>query len=145
MREATSATHFFVPSPKRGVPRYEERLLQSLVGIFNKERRERRRDILFLTTLLLCLNLVEERTAKVLHISSKIDYCDFCARTKDSLRRNQTTLNRIRQAGSSCEAEQKIEKEIGTLNDKLKKSYEFYTATTKKCKSEWRDIQLLAT
>ena len=81
----------------------------------------------------------------------KLDYCDYCAKTKEELHRNQTTLNRIRQTGSADEKEQKkVEATIARLtsdsvmhHDNARKSHDYYTATKKRCKEEWTEIESL--
>ena len=80
-----------------------------------------------------------------------LDYCDYCAKKKEELRRNHTILNRIRQTGSAEEEEQKrIESEIVTLTSELeahcqnaKKSHDYYNETKKRCKEEWKEIMAL--
>ena len=78
----------------------------------------------------------------------KSDYCDFCARKSEEINRQRTTLNRIRQSGSSSEEDQKaIEEEIKRLDDLHKKheadatlSLEHYHEVTKRCQTQWRKI-----
>ena len=52
----------------------------------------------------------------------KSDYCDFCAEKNEEIRRQQTTLNRIRQSGNASEEEQQIiESDIAEVQDNLQK------------------------
>ncbi len=96
--------------------------------------------------LLLGIHMAEERTTKVF-----LDYCDYCAIRKESLRRNQTTLNRIRQTGSTLLEEQlSIEAEMAKIQSELevhrcnaRKSHEYYFSAKKRCGAEWKDIQML--
>ena len=152
--DSSSATHFFLPkfrtiqTPKKGVANYQERLLQSLVGVFNQTQNERQRDTI--SNYSASTWLKKERPKHSIY-PHKLDYCDYCAKKKEMLRRNQTTLNRIRQTRSASEEEQrKIEGEIFSLTSELKfhlenarKSHDYYIETTGRCKKDFNDIQLL--
>ena len=82
---------------------------------------------------------------------NSLDYCDYCAKKKEELRRNHTILNRIQQTGSAEEEEQKkIESEIATIASELeahrqnaKKSHDYYNQTKKRCQEEWKEIMSL--
>ena len=148
--DSSSATHYFLPkfrtiqTPKKGVANYEERVQQSVVGVFNEYQQEKEQQ----TISNYCAStwLKSERPKYSIY-PHQLDYCDFCAK-KEELRRNQTTLNRIRQTGSADEEEQKkMEAEISSINSRLeahrqsaKKSHDYYLETKKRCTQQWTDI-----
>ena len=76
--DSSSATHFFLPNfrtiqtAKKDVARYEERVLQSLVGVFNKLQREKQGDTI--SNYSASTWLKRERPK----YSHKLDYCDYC-------------------------------------------------------------------
>ena len=91
-----------------------KRVLKSLVGVFNQTK------IKTISNYSASTWLKKERPKHSIY-PQKLDHCDYCAKKKEMLRRNQTTLNRIRQTGSASEEEQKkIEGEIFSLTSELK-------------------------
>ena len=118
----------------------------NLYLVFLIKPRQKNKEKQYLTTL-----LAKSERPKHSIYRHKLDYCDFCAKKKENLRRNQTTLNRIRQTGSADSEEQKtIEAEIAALTEKLekhcenaKKSHDYYTEAKDRCKREWKEIESL--
>ena len=154
--DSHSSTHYFLPKfttirmPSQGVTNYDEKMASSLVGEFNRLQRENERSV--------CSDgsawnwLKQDRPKHVLY-PHKSDYCDFCARKHEEIRRQQTTLNRIRQSGSAeVETQKRIEENIAELQELLKKhkqeaakSLAQYQDMTSRCQSQWKDIMLLET
>ena len=132
-------------TPKKGVRNYEERVQQSSVGAFNQVQTEKQRETI--SNFSASTWLKSERPKHSIY-PHKLDYCDFCAKKKEKLRRNQTTLNRIRQTGSADGEEQKrIEAEITALTEELekhredaKKSHEYYIETKNRCETSGKKL-----
>ena len=135
-------------TPKKGVPNCEERVQQSIVGVFNQAETEKQRETI--SNYSASTWLKSERPKHSIY-PHKLDYCDFCAKKKEELRRNQTTLNPICQTGSADREEQKkIESEIRALTVELerhhedaKKSRDYYIETKNRCSKEWKEIESL--
>lgn len=96
--DSTLATHFFLPKfrtvqmPKKGVPNYEERVQQSIVGVFNQAQTEKQRETISdysTSTWLKC-----ERPKHSTYPQKSWLLQLLCQ--KEELLRNQTTLNHIR-------------------------------------------------
>lgn len=120
--DSSFATHFFLPkfrtiqTPKKGVAKYEERNQQSVVGVFNQYQMEKGQTTI--SNYSASTWLKSERPKHSIY-PHQLDYCDFCAK-KEDIRRNQTTLNRIRQTGLADEDEQKkIKAEIDRITTEL--------------------------
>ena len=145
--DSSSATHYFLPkfrtiqTPKKRVRHYQERVETSVVGVFNAVQTEANRGT--------CSNGSASawlRRPKVAIYPHQADYCDTCARIKESVNGMQTTLKRKRQTGSATEEEQKqIEANISSAEGQLAthrqyaaKSREFYTEMTIRCKEQWQ-------
>ena len=77
--DSTSATHFFLPkfrtiqTPKKGVSSYDERVQQSLVGVFNQAQMENERQTL--SNYSASTWLKSERPKHSIYPHS-LDYCD---------------------------------------------------------------------
>ena len=129
---------------------YLQRVQQSLVGVFNRAQTEKQRETM--SNYSASTWLKSERPKHSIY-PHKLDYCDVCAKKKEELQRNQTTLNRIHQTGSADREEQrKIESEISALTVELerhcedaKKSHDYYieTKNTCRCNNEWKEIESL--
>ena len=128
--------------PSSGAKNYDEKMTSSLVGEFNRTQRERGRGG--------CSdgpawNWLKQDKPKYSLYPHKSDYCDFCAQTNEEINRQRTTLNRIRQTGSSSEEDQKaIEEEIKSIEDIHKTeatlSLQHYHEATQRCSAEWKKI-----
>ena len=105
-----------MPSP--GVPHFAEKVATSLVGEFNRTQRE--------SGKMECSNgstwnWLKQGQPKHAIYPHKFDDYDFCAAKNETLSRQRTTLNRIRQSGSaSMEEQQAIESTISDLQEDLK-------------------------
>ena len=152
--DSYGATHYFLPKfttmrmPSDGVLHYNEKMATSVVGEFNRTQRE--------SGKMECSNgsawnwLKQDRPKHALY-PHKSDYCDFCAEKHESINRQQTTLNRIRQSGNASEEEQQvIESAIADLQEDLKqhkleasRSLDNYHEMTKRCKMQWDQITSL--
>ena len=101
--------------PSKGATNYEEKMSSSLVGEFNRTQQEKGRGGCSDGS---AWNWLKQDRPKYALYPHKSDYCDFCAHKHEEIHCQQTTLNRIRQTGSSSEENQKvIEEEIERLED----------------------------
>ena len=148
------ATHYFLPKfttmrmPSHGVLHYDEKMATSFVGEFNRTQRE--------SGKMECSNgsawnwLKQDRPKHALY-PHESDYCDFCAEKNEEIKRQQTTLNRIRQSGNASEEEQQvIESDIAEVQDNLQKhkveatrSLENYHKMSQRCENQWKEIESL--
>jgi len=149
--DSASATHYLLPkfrtiqTPKKGVCRYDERVMQSLVGEFNRVQNENGRQTI--SNYSGSEWLKHERPKHAIYPHKK-DYCDTCAKIKLAIQSKQMSLTRMREAGSSSEAKQRqLESEVAALQLELEthrehalKSHEYYTEATAKCKQKWKEI-----
>lgn len=152
--DSSSATHFFLPKfstiqiPKHGVPRYEQRVKESLVGEFNRVQKEN--EMPTISNYSGSTWLKKERPKHSVY-PHKLDYCDTCASLNEKIRAQQTTLNRIRQFGSTEEEDQtsletsnaSLNKELEVHKDEAQRSHKYYTDVTKQCKEHWEEITRL--
>ena len=153
--DSSSATHFFLPkfktiqTPKAGVHHFQERLEESVVGIFNQLQVEAGEAT--------CSNgsastwLRAERP-KLKIYPHQADFCDTCARLKQELNGVQTSLKRKRQSGSATESEQKqLEQSISKLEETLtvhkahaNNAREYYNKMVTRCQEQWKEVHLSA-
>ena len=122
--DSHGVTHFFLSKfttirmPSRGAKNYDEKMKSSLVGEFNHTQKERGRGGCSDGST---WNWLKQDKPKYSLYPHKSDYCDFCAQRNEEINQQRTTLNRIRQTGSSSEEYQKAIEEIKILEDILKK------------------------
>lgn len=152
--DSTSSTHYFLPifktiqMPKKGVHHYNQRIEESVVGVFNRVQGERGRGTCSNGSVSAWLKAERPKLSIYPH---KADYCDTCARLKETISGIQTSLKRKRHTGSVEEEEQrKLESDIRTTEDTLAmhkeqaaKSRDFYNEMTARCKQQWAKIQEL--
>ena len=109
--DCTGPTFYFLPKlsmiqmPKAGVGNYENQMLRSLVGEFNRLQSEAGKDGCSNAS---SHNWLKKHRPKHAICPHQEDYCDTCAEIKGSISSQQTTINRKKQSG-------------GTLPDELKK------------------------
>ena len=147
-------THYFSPkfttiqTPKKGAKNFEQRVLTSIVGEFNRAQVDQERGT--------CSNysastwLKKHRPKHGIYPHKK-DYCDTCAQLKADMKAKQTALNRIRQSGSATEHEQKeLEASISTLENQLEEhksealsSQQNFNEAVSRCSQEWKIIEEL--
>ena len=97
--------------------KYDERMLQSLVGEFNCVQNENGRQTI--SNYSGSEWLKHERPKHAIYPHKK-DYCDTCDKIKLAIQSKQTSLTRMREAGSSSEAKQKqLESEVAALQLEL--------------------------
>ena len=88
---------------------------------------------------------------KVAICPHKLDYCDTCAKFNEDIHANQTTLNRLKQTGSSSEEELKsLESDIQELQSArevhkqtAQNSHKYHLDMVKRCSTQWEQIQEL--
>lgn len=137
-----------VQMPKKNVANYEEKLRRSVVGEFNQCQREAGKGVCSNGS---ASNWLRKHRPKVSICPHKLDYCDACARLKERMRASQTTLNRLKQTGSSTPEElQSLESQIQMTQQELEehkqeaaKSHKYYKEMVERCSKQWKTIQNL--
>ena len=135
-----------IESPKKNVANYDVRLQRSVVGECNRAQRVLGKEGCSNGSV---HNWLHKHRPKVAICPPKQDYCDTCAKYNTDIHAQRTTLNQIRQSGTASVMEQqRIETEIKALEElledhrsKVKKSYEYYLDTTKRCKEAMQRIE----
>ena len=89
--------------PSLVLPRFEQRLRESLLGEFNRCQEEVGKPKI--SNYSASTWLKKERPKHSIY-PHKLDYCDTCAKLSEKIRASQTTLNRIRQVGSADREDQ---------------------------------------
>ena len=116
---------YFIPkfatiqSPKPTVSHYEERVGRSVVGEFNRVQREQGKQECSNGS---SHNWLKADRPKLAICPHQEDYCDTCAKSKETIPRKQTTLNRLRQAAASAPEDlARLEDEIRSCQANLAK------------------------
>ena len=105
-----------------------------MVGVFNQAQTEKNRDTI--SNYSASTWLKSERPKHSIY-PHKLDYC---AKTKEELHCNPTTLNKEEQKEVEATIA-KLTSELEMHHENAKKSHDYYTATKKRCKEEWTEIK----
>lgn len=137
-----------IQSPKKNVSNYQERLERSVVGEFCRAQVAMGKNSCSNGS---ASNWLRKHRPKVATSPRQKDYRDTCAGYNVRIQSKQTTLNHIRQTGSSSALEQQqLQEEMKTLRDSLEdhrkkaqRSHEDYISLTERCKKEMEKINTL--
>lgn len=139
-----------IQTPKPGCPNYEGRLTRSVVGEFNRARRDAGKTECSNGSSHNWLRKYRPKHAICPH---KEDYCDVCASRKEAIHAKQTALNRLKQAAASEPDElRKLEDELKAIRQSLEMhrqeaqaGHEYFLEVTRKCTEDWKKIEGLET
>ena len=152
--DSRNPTHYFLPkfttisAPKQEAHNYDSRLATSLVGEFNRIQVEDGSSTISKFSATTWLKSERPKHAIYPH---KADYCDYCAKTKASIKEKQTTINRKLQSGNvdAVEVEelnkekQSLESNLQEHKDIARESLEYYKEMKEKCCEQWKEITTL--
>ena len=139
-----------IQTPKPESPNYEQRLRSSVVNEFNRSQREAGKQGCSNGSSANWLKLERPKHAICPH---QEDYCDTCAKAKETIRGKQTTLNRLKQAAASTPEDLfALEDEIQSCQatqakhrEEACESHAYFMECTKKCSTQWKRITELET
>ena len=149
--DSSGPTHYFIPkfttiqTPKPSLPNFEERKRRSVVGEFNRVQLESGKGE---SSNGSSHNWLKTYRPKVAICPHQEDYCDTCAKKKEAIRAKQTTLNRLKAAAATEEAEIKqLDDEVTSLQQTLEDhrqeaqgAHEYFIDVTKRCENDWKKI-----
>ena len=133
-----------IQTPKKDVNNFQDRCKRSVVYEFTRAQEERGKSGISNGTASNWLKKYRPKVAIRLH---KLDYCDTCAKKNEEIHAKQTTINRMKQTGTSSVDIQALEEEITGLRASLEehkqtatKSHQYHK---ERCEKQWKEITKL--
>lgn len=152
--DSSGPTSYFLPNfttiqtPKKNVSNFPERCNRSVVFEFNRAQQESGKTGCSNGT---AHNWLKKHRPKVAICPHKLDYCDTCAKKNELIHAKQTTINRLKQTGtSSSDVVQSLEQEVASIRASLEehkeiatKSHKYHKEMVERCAKIWNEIKEL--